>query len=72
MTAPENEDGTQPAPPWRNFYGRRFGKKLRKGQAGLVGGLLRELEPPGISWNDNPDRTPLDLAALYPDAREIW
>ena len=68
MTGPEREDGA----PWRNFHGRRRGKKLRKGQAGLVTGLLRDLEPPGIRWDVNPDRVPLDLEGLYPGAREIW
>ena len=68
MSGPERDDGA----PWRNFYGRRHGKKLRKGQAGLVEGLLRDIEPPGLRWDENPERQPLDLAALYPDAREIW
>ena len=58
--------------PWRNFYGRRHGKKLRKGHAGLIENRLAELAPPGIDWDENPDRSPLDLAGLYPDAREIW
>ena len=58
--------------PWRNFYGRRHGKRLRKGQAGLIETRLVELAPPGIGWDENPERTPLDLATLYPFAREIW
>ena len=57
--------------PWRNFYGRRHGKKLRKGQAGLLETRLAELAPPGIGWDENPDRTALDLSALYP-GKEIW
>ena len=32
MTGPEREDGA----PWRNFYGRRHGKTLRKGQRELL------------------------------------
>jgi tRNA (guanine-N7-)-methyltransferase len=56
--------------PWRNFYGRRHGKKLRLGQAALLG-RLAELAPPGIGWEDNPARRPLDLARLYP-GKEIW
>ncbi|MEM7743452.1 MAG: tRNA (guanosine(46)-N7)-methyltransferase TrmB [Pseudomonadota bacterium] len=68
MTAPEREDGA----PWRNFYGRRHGKRLRKGQAGLLETRLAELAPPGVGWDENPDRVPLDLAALYPGKREIW
>ncbi len=66
MTSPEREDGA----PWRNFYGRRHGKKLRAGQAKLVA-RLAELAPPGIGWDENPGRCPLDLARLYPE-REVW
>ncbi len=68
MTAPEREDGA----PWRNFYGRRHGKRIRKGQAGLLETRLAELAPPGVGWDENPERVPLDLAALYPAKREIW
>lgn len=65
---PEREDGA----PWRNFYGRRRGKTLRSHQAGLVETLLAELAPPGVGWDENPDRTPIDLAAFFPGKREIW
>lgn len=58
--------------PRRNFYGRRYGRKLRKGQAGLVQTRLSELAPPGISPEENPERTPIDLSALYPQAHEVW
>ena len=67
MSIPEREDGA----PWRNFYGRRRGKKLRAGQAGLVETRLAGMAPPGIGWDDNPERRPLDLHALYP-GREVW
>ena len=67
MTGPKREDDA----PWRNFYGRRHGKKLRKGQAELLDTRLAELAPPGIGWDENPERTKLDLAALYP-GKEIW
>ncbi|MEM9062456.1 MAG: tRNA (guanine(46)-N(7))-methyltransferase TrmB [Pseudomonadota bacterium] len=68
MSAPEREDGA----PWRNFYGRRHGKKLRKGQAELLETRLKDLAPPGIGWDENPERKPLDLDALFPGKREIW
>lgn len=68
MSGPERGDGA----PWRNFYGRRHGRKLRKGQAGLVETSLAELAPPGIGWDENPERSELNLAKLYPNAREIW
>ena len=57
--------------PWRNFYGRRRGKKLRAGQAALVEHRLAELAPAGIGRDENPSRRPLDLAALYP-GRAVW
>lgn len=66
MSTTEREDGA----PWRNFYGRRHGKKLRPGQAALLAELAR-LAPPGIGHDENPARTPLDLKALYP-GREPW
>jgi tRNA (guanine-N7-)-methyltransferase len=80
MTGPEQKDdppGGAPgdAPggaPWRNFYGRRHGKTLRKGQRDLLETRLAELAPPGVSWAENPERTPIDLKALFPKAREIW
>jgi tRNA (guanine-N7-)-methyltransferase len=68
MTGPEREDGAL----WRNFYGRRHGKALRKGQKELLETRLAELSPKGVSWAENPDRRPIDLAALLPDARETW
>ena len=46
MTGPEQEDGA----PWRNFYGRRHGKTLRKGQKELLETRLAELAPKGVSW----------------------
>ncbi|MEM0942326.1 MAG: tRNA (guanosine(46)-N7)-methyltransferase TrmB [Pseudomonadota bacterium] len=67
MSAPDRADGA----PWRNFYGRRRGKTLRAHQADLIQTRLAELSPPGISWEENPSRTPLDLGKLYP-GRELW
>ena len=72
MTGRQGERGPGSAQPWRNFYGRRHGKKLRPGQAGLIEKRLSELAPPGTGWKENPDRVPLDLAALYPGASEFW
>ena len=68
MTGPEREDGA----PWRNFYGRRHGKTLRKGQKELLETRLAELAPQGVSWAENPGRDPIDLGALFPEAREVW
>jgi tRNA (guanine-N7-)-methyltransferase len=73
MTAPERSDGA----PWRNFYGRRHGKTLRKGQRELLETRLAELAPKGVSWAENPERRPIDPRALFPRVadgkpREIW
>lgn len=65
---PERDDGA----PWRNFYGRRHGKKLRPRQVKLLDGLLPRVAPPGVAWDENPARRPVDFAALVPDAREVW
>lgn len=67
MAGPEREDGA----PWRNFYGRRHGKKLRKGHAELIGTRLAGMAPPGIGWEENPERRPIDPGALWP-GRALW
>src|SRR5690625_889151 len=76
MTAGDGMDGVMTrertdGAPWRNFYGRRRGRKLRAGQAGRLEELLRDLEPPGIGWEENPERRALDPARLWP-GKEIW
>jgi tRNA (guanine-N7-)-methyltransferase len=68
MSAPDRPDGA----PWRNFYGRRHGKTLRKGQRELLDTRLAELAPKGVSWAENPERRPIDPQALFPEAREVW
>lgn len=61
-----------PDAPWRNFYGRRHGKTLRKGQKALLETRLAELAPKGVGWDENPERRPIDLRTLFPQARAIW
>lgn len=68
MSAPDREDGA----PWRNFYGRRHGKTLRKGHAALLETRLNDLSIPGIGWDENPKRAPIDPLALISGAQEIW
>lgn len=68
MTAPDRSDGA----PWRNFYGRRHGKKLRQSHETLLETRLAELAPEGVDWESNPDRAPLDLARMFPGARDYW
>lgn len=57
--------------PWRNFYGRRHGKTLRAGQRRALEEELGKLSLPGVSHEENPERTPLDVPALFGD-RPLW
>jgi len=61
----------QSGAPWRNFYGRLKGKGLRKSQEGYLEEDLESLSPGKVSWEDNPDRTPLDLKALFGE-KPMW
>lgn len=57
--------------PWRNFYGRLKGHNLKAHQQAWLDEDLEGLSPGKISWEENPDRAPLDLAARFGD-RPIW
>jgi tRNA (guanine-N7-)-methyltransferase len=57
--------------PWRNFYGRRRGKGLRETQKSYLDEDLAQLSPGAVSWEQNPDRHPLDLQTLF-GGRETW
>ena len=57
--------------PWRNFYGRRKGKHLRDSQEAYLREDLGDLSPGPVSWEENPERRPLDLDALF-GGREVW
>ncbi|MCL3882201.1 tRNA (guanine(46)-N(7))-methyltransferase TrmB [Marivita sp. GX14005] len=57
--------------PWRNFYGRFKGKTLRKSQEAYLEEDLASLSPGAVSWEDNPERKPLDPGALF-DGRPVW
>lgn len=61
-----------PNPTHRNFYGRRHGKTLRQSQKGYLAEDLGTLRPRGITVQDNPDRSPIDPAAIFGDDRPIW
>lgn len=56
--------------PWRNFYGRIKGKTLRDSQKRYLEDL-GHLAVPGVDWDENPDRTPLDPGALL-GGRPVW
>ncbi len=60
------------APEWRNFYGRRFGKTLRTAQKTYLSQDLETLRPKGIQRWENPQRLPLELAAIFGDDRPVW
>lgn len=60
-----------PKRPHRNFYGRRKGKHLRDSQEVYLEEDLAALSPGPVGWDENPERTPLDLSALF-DGREVW
>ena len=72
--SPEPPETAAPAPQpeWRNFYGRRSGKTMRASQKGYLSEDLGELRPRGITVGDNPDRTPIDPAAIFGDDRPVW
>ncbi len=57
--------------PWRNFYGRFKGKTLRESQKEYLDKDLVALSPGAVSWEENPDRSPIDLAAVFGD-KPIW
>ncbi|MCK0126210.1 tRNA (guanine(46)-N(7))-methyltransferase TrmB [Gelidibacter sp. F2691] len=57
--------------PWRNFYGRLKGKGLRDSQKTYLDEDLKALSPGAVDWEENPDRTPLDLTALF-DGKPVW
>ncbi|MBS9717345.1 tRNA (guanosine(46)-N7)-methyltransferase TrmB [Pseudohalocynthiibacter aestuariivivens] len=63
-------DGKNGAP-WRNFYGRFKGKHLRDSQKAYLNEDLAKLSPGPVTWDENPDRTPLDLKALFDD-KPLW
>lgn len=62
---------THPERPHRNFYGRRKGKHLKQSQEGYLEQDLAALSPGAVSWEENPDRTPLDLAGVF-GGKDIW
>lgn len=58
--------------PWRNFYGRLRGKGMHQSHERYLAEDLAGLSPKGVTWDDNPDRTPLDLKQLFGDDRPVW
>ncbi|WP_428548850.1 tRNA (guanosine(46)-N7)-methyltransferase TrmB [Profundibacter sp.] len=60
-----------PKRPHRNFYGRLKGKALRDSQKVYLDEDLARLSPGAVGWDENPDRVPLDLKALF-GGRPVW
>ncbi|SEO34671.1 tRNA (guanine-N(7)-)-methyltransferase [Salinihabitans flavidus] len=57
--------------PWRNFYGRFRGKGLRKAQEAYLNEDLAALSLGKVDWEANPERTPINLSALF-GGRDLW
>lgn len=70
-TKPTHTHAHASGAPWRNFYGRFKGKKLKPNQQAYLNEDLAALSPGPVSWEDNPDRVPLDLDALF-GGRPVW
>ncbi len=62
---------TQTQRPHRNFYGRLKGKALKKSQKAYLDEDLAALSPGAVGWEENPERLPLDLDALF-GGRDVW
>ena len=71
MTSDDDRPAEAPPGEWRNFYGRRHGKTLRPSQKGYLEQDLGRLTLAGVRAGDNPDRRPLDMAALF-GGRPVW
>ena len=54
----------------RNFYGRVHGKTLRQSQKTYLDEDLARLSLPGVTLEDNPDRTPMDLGRFH--GKPLW
>ena len=57
--------------PHRNFYGRLKGKALKRSQKAYLAEDLARLSPGAVTWEDNPERSALDLDALF-GGRPVW
>lgn len=64
-------DPKTPVRPRRNFYGRLKGHNLKQAQKGYLEEDLSALAPGPVSWEDNPERTMLDIDAMF-GGRPVW
>jgi tRNA (guanine-N7-)-methyltransferase len=58
--------------PWRNFHGRIHGKKMNRRQQERLETDLARFSPGPVGWEENPERLPLYLDALFPGQDEVW
>jgi tRNA (guanine-N7-)-methyltransferase len=65
-------EGNRPERPWRNFYGRRRGKRLRPSQERSLAETLPQVRIKGVDPAENPAREPLPREAPFGDARPLW
>lgn len=75
MTQPKSPDApldqtVAAAPERRNFYGRIHGKTLRTSQKTYLSEDLDKLTLRGVTREDNPDRSPLDLSPFA--GKPLW
>ena len=56
---------------WRNFYGRFKGKALSAKQSKTIRNELAKYSIKNISWEENPQRKPLNLTKLFVK-KNIW
>ncbi|MGB0960935.1 MAG: tRNA (guanine(46)-N(7))-methyltransferase TrmB, partial [Halocynthiibacter sp.] len=57
--------------PWRNFYGRTKSNTLKDRQQDYLDEDLAQFSPGKITWEENPNRDPIDLEALF-GGKEVW
>lgn len=62
---------TEKTRPHRNFYGRLKGKSLKSSQKAYLEEDLAALSPGAVTWEENPDRQPLDLSSRFDDM-PVW
>jgi len=62
---------TKPVRPHRNFYGRLKGQALRDSQKNYLDQDLKHLSPGPVGWDENPDRTPLNLHERF-GGKPVW
>ncbi len=70
MTDPKSDKHPSGAP-WRNFYGRFKGKGLRSSQETYLEEDLAALSPGKVTWDENPERSNLDLDAMF-GGKDVW